>query len=146
MQQWQMPCLAFSIPMNHDLPPHSTLFCLQAQALPLPLDRAWLQCVAHHNFVIMLDSGACPPLGQKQGFPPEASSSHLLWAGGEMAMHRNGLDQDTIRKQGCWSSDTFLMYFHEQISAFSAGLSSRMSHNIGWFNIDGPAVITPGHA
>jgi hypothetical protein len=79
----------------------------------------------------------------KQGFPPEAVSSHSLRAGGAMAMHLNGIDRDTIRKQGRWSSDTFLMYIHEQISAFSANLSSRMSQNIGWFNIAGPAVITP---
>lgn len=79
----------------------------------------------------------------KQGFPPDAVSSHSLRAGGAMAMHLNGIDRDTIRKQGRWSSDTFLMYIHEQISAFSAGLSSRMSRNIGWFNISGPTITTP---
>jgi integrase len=80
----------------------------------------------------------------KQGFPPESVSSHSLRAGGAMAMHLNGIDRDTIRKQGRWSSDTFLMYIHEQISAFSAGLSSRMSRDIGWFNIAGPAILIPG--
>jgi hypothetical protein len=33
-------------------------------------------------------------------------------------------DHDKIRKQGRWSSDTFLMHIHEQISAFSAGQSA----------------------
>jgi hypothetical protein len=42
--------------------------------------------------------------------------------------------------QGRWSSDTFLMYIHEQISAFSAGLTSKMSTEIGWHNIDGPTL------
>jgi hypothetical protein len=37
----------------------------------------------------------------------------------------------------------FLMYIHEQISAFSAGLSACMSKGVGWFNIEGPTLITP---
>ena len=60
-----------------------------------------------------------------------------------MAMHLNGVPRDTIRKQGRWSSDTFLMYIHEQISAFSAGLSSQVSQSIRWFNIAGLQVIAP---
>jgi hypothetical protein len=79
----------------------------------------------------------------KKGFPPEAVSSHSLRAGGAMAMHLNNIDRDTIRKQGRWSSDTFLMYIHEQIAAFSAGLSAKMSRNIGWFNMEGPRIQQP---
>jgi hypothetical protein len=52
-------------------------------------------------------------------------------------------DHDKIRKQGRWLSDTFLMYIHEQISAFSAGISARMLQSIGWFNIEGPTLLTP---
>jgi len=55
-----------------------------------------------------------------------------------MAMHLNGVDRDTIRKMGRWSSDTFLMYIHEQIAAFSDGISKKMSTEIGWHNIEGP--------
>jgi hypothetical protein len=76
----------------------------------------------------------------KKGFPPESVSSHSLRAGGAMAMHLNGIDRDKIRKQGRWSSDTFLMYIHEQISAFSIGLALKMSTEIGWHNIDGPTI------
>jgi hypothetical protein len=79
----------------------------------------------------------------KKGFPPNAVSSHSLRAGGAMAMHLNHIDRDTIRKQGRWSSDTFLMYIHEQIAAFSAGLSARMSQGVGWFNIEGPTITNP---
>jgi hypothetical protein len=79
----------------------------------------------------------------KKGFPPKAVSSHSLRAGGAMAMHLNNIDRDKIRKQGRWSSDTFLMYIHEQISTFSAGLSAKMSKSVGWFNIEGPTLITP---
>jgi hypothetical protein len=67
-----------------------------------------------------------------EGFPTKAVSSHSLRAGGAMAMHLNNNDRDKIRKQGRWSSDTFLMYIHEQISAFSAGLVTKMSTEIGW--------------
>ena len=76
----------------------------------------------------------------KKGFPPEAVSSHSLRAGGAMAMHLNNIDRDTICKQGRWSSDTFLMYIHEQIAAFSAGLSKKMSRQTGWFNMEGPSI------
>jgi hypothetical protein len=58
-----------------------------------------------------------------------------------MAMHLNHIDCDTILKMGCWSSDTFLMYIHEQITAFSSGLSNKMSTEIGWHNIEGPTVV-----
>jgi hypothetical protein len=79
----------------------------------------------------------------KKGFPPEAVRSHSLWAGGAMAMHLNDIDRDKIRTQGWWTSNTFLMYIHEQISAFSAGLLARMSKGVGWLNIKGPTLITP---
>ena len=82
----------------------------------------------------------------KKGFPPDAISSHSLRAGGAMAMHLNNIDRDKIRKQGRWSSDTFLMYIHEQISAFSTGLATKMSTEIGWHNIDGPTLIEPAPA
>ena len=79
----------------------------------------------------------------KKGFPPASVSSHSLCAGGAMAMHLNNIDRDKIRKQGRWSSDTFLMYIHEQISAFSTGLATKMSTEIGWHNIDGPTLMEP---
>ena len=62
------------------------------------------------------------------GFSADLVSSHSLPAGGAKAMKElNGEDRDTIRKQGRWSSDTFLMYIHEQIAAFSSGIYKRMS-------------------
>lgn len=76
----------------------------------------------------------------KKGFPPRSVSSHSLRAGGAMAMHLNDVPRDTIRKMGRWSSDTFLMYIHEQISALSNGLSKTMSTEIGWHNIEGPST------
>ena len=58
-----------------------------------------------------------------------------------MAMHLNGASPLAIRKMGRWSSDTFLMYIHEQIAAFSKGMSTAMSTNIEWRNIAGPTLV-----
>jgi hypothetical protein len=74
------------------------------------------------------------------GFTADLVSSHSLRAGGAMAMKLNGEDRDTIRKQGRWSSDTFLMYIHEQIAAFSSGISKRMSRHIPFINLKGPTI------
>jgi Phage integrase family len=68
-------------------------------------------------------------------------SSHSLRAGGAMAMHLNGVDANTIRKMGRWKSDTFLMYIHEQISAFATGVSTKMSNAIPFRHIAGPTII-----
>jgi len=73
-----------------------------------------------------------------KGFPPSTIGTHSLRAGGAMAMHLNGVSPITIHKQGRWSSDTFLMYIHEQVAAFSSGVSKLMAANVGFRNIAGP--------
>jgi hypothetical protein len=80
----------------------------------------------------------------RKGFLPANISSHSLRAGGAMAMHLNGISSHQIRKMGRWSSDTFLMYIHEQVAAFSAGISRKMATEIGWQNIEGPAFVESG--
>ena len=72
------------------------------------------------------------------GYERSDVSSHSLRAGGAMAMHLAGVDTNIIRKQGRWKSDTFLMYIHEQISAFAAGVSTKMSENVQFRSIAGP--------
>jgi hypothetical protein len=60
------------------------------------------------------------------GFPLTSISLHSLQAGGAMAMHLlNHINHDNICKMGYWSSDTFLIYIHEQITAFFSGLYQR---------------------
>ena len=71
----------------------------------------------------------------KKRLHPEQVGSHSLQAGGAMAMHLNKVDHNTIKKMGRWSSDTFLMYIHEQIAAFSSGISTQMSNPIVFQNI-----------
>lgn len=75
------------------------------------------------------------------GYTDSDVSSHSLRAGGAMAMHLNGIDAHTIRKMGRWKSDTFLMYIHEQISAFSTGVSIKMSNAIAFRHIAGPNIV-----
>ena len=79
------------------------------------------------------------------GYEPSDISSHSLRAGGAMALHLNGCDTATIQKMGRWKSQTFLTYIHEQISAFSAGLSLKMSTAIPFVHIAGPRSITTTH-
>lgn len=73
----------------------------------------------------------------KNRYTPEMVGSHSLRAGGAMAMKLNGIDRDIIRKVGRWSSDTFLMYLHEQIAQLTAGVSKAMSQPQPMFNIMG---------
>jgi hypothetical protein len=76
------------------------------------------------------------------GFTPALVGSHSLRAGGAMAMHLNGVPAHTIQLMGRWSSDTFLTYIHQQISAFSCSLATRMSRDIAFHNIRGPTTGT----
>lgn len=77
------------------------------------------------------------------GYTRRDVSSHSLRAGGAMAMHLHNVPRDTIKKQGRWRSETFLMYIHEQISGFATGLSTKMSTDIPFRNVAGPTVLDP---
>jgi hypothetical protein len=76
------------------------------------------------------------------GFILRNVSSHSLRAGGAMALKLHGYDRDTIKKMGRWSSDTFLTYIHEQIGAFSSGLSTKMAVPIPFYNRAQPLTLS----
>ena len=103
-----------------------------------------LRCLQSSNINKMLKAAIIAMGLDKKGFPPCSISSHSLHAGGgawpctSMVFHGT-----PFAKQGRWSSNTFLMYIHEQISPFSAGLSAKMSQSIGWFDIASPQVLPP---
>lgn len=84
------------------------------------------------------------------GITPDLVSSHSLRSGGAMAMHLNGTPTLTIKKQGRWSSNTFMQYIHEQIGAFTIGVAAKMSRYIPYFNMDArhihPSIINPPSA
>jgi hypothetical protein len=71
----------------------------------------------------------------RQGIRPSDVSSHSLRPGGATAMHLNNIPNRTIQKMGRWSSDTFLIYIHEQIAAFSRGVSKQMELKVNFKNI-----------
>ena len=71
----------------------------------------------------------------KSGLPKETVGSHSLRAGGAMALHLNNVSDNTIKKIGRWTSDTFLMYIHEQMAVFSKGLSHKMSKHFNFHNV-----------
>ena len=50
-------------------------------------------------------------------------------------MHLKKVDYNIIKKMGRWSSDTFLMYIHEQIAAFSSRISAQMWNPTAFQNI-----------
>lgn len=71
------------------------------------------------------------------GIPVERVGTHSLRAGGAMALAVNGESREMIKKIGRWSSDTFLMYIHEQISHLTSGVAERMSRAFPFYNVEG---------
>ena len=104
-----------------------------------PTSRLWRHITATDVSTTLKDAaesiGLCT-----LGYTRDDISTHSLRAGGAMAMHLNGIDTKTIQKMGRWRSETFLMYIHEQISAFAAGVSVKMSHHIPFRHIAGPTL------
>ena len=97
-------------------------------------------CASHINAAV---KQAVASLGLlSHGFILKEVSSHSLRAGGAMALKLHGYDRDTIKKMGRWSSDTFLTYIHEQIGAFSAGLSTKMATPIPFHNMATPLTMS----
>ena len=43
---------------------------------------------------------------------------HSFRVGGSNGSHICGMDRDGIKKMGQWSSDTFLVYMHNQIAEY----------------------------
>lgn len=54
-----------------------------------------------------------------------------------MALKLNGADRDIIKKLGRWSSDTFLLYIHEQIGEVTKGWAQKMATSIPFHNVEG---------
>ena len=60
--------------------------------------------------------------------------AHSLRAGGAMALKIMGETDSTIRKFGRWTSDTWMMYIHSQISQLYKGVAQKMSTPIDYHN------------
>ena len=74
------------------------------------------------------------------GIDPDMIGAHSLRAGGAMALKIMGYSDSTIQKFGRWTSDTWQMYIHSQISKLYEGVAQKMSTPIGYHNI---AFIEP---
>jgi len=70
-----------------------------------------------------------------QGFETAKIGSHSLRAGGAMALYLQKYDVTTIQKLGRWKSQVFLMYLHEQIGAFTAGVAASMATETPFRNL-----------
>ena len=58
----------------------------------------------------------------ENGIDPDLIGVHSLRAGGAMALKLQGASDTTIKKQGRWTSMTFLQYIHNQIAHLSKDL------------------------
>jgi len=74
---------------------------------------------------------------EKNGIIPSRVGTHSFRAGGAMALKFAGADRDDIKKMGRWSSDTFLLYIHDQIAEYSEGWTEKMSVPRSYFNLEG---------
>ena len=71
----------------------------------------------------------------ESGIDPDLVGVHSLRAGGAMALKLQGVEDTTIKKQGRWTSMTFLQYIHNQIAHLSKDLSTKMSTILVYQNV-----------
>ena len=77
---------------------------------------------------------------QDRVIDPDLIGSHYFRAGGAMALKIMGYAESTINKFGHWTSDTWIMYTHSQISELYEVVAQKMSTPITFHNI---AFIEP---
>ena len=75
---------------------------------------------------------------EAKGFPATRVGTHSLRAGGAVALALSGQSPEMIKKIGRWSSDTFLMYVHEQIAHLTAGVAEGMAQPFPFLTSKGP--------
>lgn len=68
-----------------------------------------------------------------------------LHSGGANALALNGYSDREIQKMGRWRSAAFKEYISEELSCYSAGMSSKMQHKFNFVNIAGKVYtdVTP---
>ena len=97
-------------------------------------DEAWTS-IESSNIVSIVRALVHSLKLHQNGIDPDLVGSHLLHAGGAMALKLNGFDNSTIQKFGCWMSDTWQMYIHHQIAHIHQGVAAKMSTSIPFINI-----------
>ena len=97
-------------------------------------DSYWT-CVHSSHMVTMIRVAAKSLKLATQGIDADLIGAHSLRAGGAMALKIQGYSDSTICKFGRWSSDTWQMYIHSQISKLYDGVAAKMSTLIPFKNI-----------
>ena len=64
-------------------------------------------------------------------------STYSVHTGGSMALKFAGADRDDIKKMGQLSSDTWLVYIHDQIVEYSEGWTRKMANPCSYYNLEG---------
>ena len=79
------------------------------------------------------------------GIPIQRIDTHSLRSGGANALALNGYSDREIQKMGRWRSATFKEYIREELSCYSAGMSTNMKRQFNFVNIAGGVYtdVTP---
>ena len=72
---------------------------------------------------------------EAQGFDISRVGSHSLRSGGAMALRLAGYNDDTIKKLGRWSSNTYLIYIQTQVALLSQGVALLMARRLQFHNV-----------
>jgi len=73
----------------------------------------------------------------RRGIPIDRIDTHSLRSGGANALALNGYSDREIQKMGRWRSATFKEYIREELSCYSAGMSTKMKRKFNFVNIAG---------
>ena len=74
---------------------------------------------------------------EARGFLVSQVGTHSLRAGGAVALALSGQLEEMIKNIRRWSSDTFLMYVHEQIAHLTVGVVEGMARAFPFSNVVG---------
>ena len=97
-------------------------------------EEAWI-LVKSSEIIVAVRTAAKALKLHDWGIDPDMIGTHSLRVGGAMALKIMGYVDSTIRKFGCWTSDTWMMYIHSQISKLYKGVTQKMSTPIDYHNI-----------
>ena len=97
-------------------------------------NKAWTS-VTSSDMVQAVRTAATALKLQERGINPDMIGLHSLHAGGAMALKIMGESNSSIQKFGRWTSDTWMMYIHSQISQLYKGVAQKMSTPITFHNI-----------
>jgi hypothetical protein len=75
----------------------------------------------------------------KRGIPIDCIDTHSLRSGGANALALSGYSDMQIQKMGRWKGATFKEYIREELTCYSAGMSSNMKWNFKFVNVSGNA-------